>query len=89
MKPLDIAQYRAKWLPGTKVNVDDGLRNKAEKWCKENLDPWQWKLSKQTDWDINSYSFENSDDAYKFREDVCGVREGYYDYMLRKMREEE
>ena len=59
MKPLDIVQYRAKWLPGTKVNVDVGLRNKAETWCKENLEPWQWKLSRQTDWDINSYSFEN------------------------------
>ena len=58
MTPIEIHEYKMKWLPGVQVAVHSDLRSEAKDWCKLWMNPIHWKHTKWTDVYEDTFHFE-------------------------------
>ena len=46
MTPVEVFEYKLKWLPGVQVAIHSDLRDRAMGWCKQWMNPIHWKHNK-------------------------------------------
>jgi hypothetical protein len=72
--PLEIFEYKRKWMSGSSnyVLVHSDLEFEAKQWCKANLKQHQWHIVKYTDHYEDTFLFQTKEfkDAFE---------KGYYD----------
>lgn len=66
MTPLEIHEYKVRWMPGHSVEFHSDLRLAANAWCETNLQKQEWKYSKYTNLYEDTIHFENKKDAESF-----------------------
>jgi len=66
MTPLEIHEYKVRWMPGHPVVIHSDFRESAIQWCEKNLQKHEWKYSKYTDVYEDTVYFENQSDAESF-----------------------
>jgi hypothetical protein len=66
MTPLEIHEYKVRWMPGYSVEIHSDFREAATAWCEINLKKQDWKYSKYTDMYRDTVHFENQSDAESF-----------------------
>jgi hypothetical protein len=66
MTPLEIHEYKNRWMPGHSVEIHSDKRDSAVQWCKSNLEKHQWKCTKWSDVYSSRFDFEHEKDASKF-----------------------
>ena len=66
MTPQEIAEYKMRWRPGYQVDVHSDLDVQCKRWCRGNLNRWEWSMDTYTDVYSHSFYFENMNDAYAF-----------------------
>lgn len=57
MTPVEIFEYKQKWLPGYAVKIHSDLRRAAKDWCKQ-LDKTEWSHKEYTDVYQDTFYFE-------------------------------
>ena len=68
MKPIEIFEYKQKWLPGNTVDIHSDLRWDTVPWCRKNFESHKWDYKKYTDNYTDTFYFEDSTDRDKFLE---------------------
>jgi hypothetical protein len=68
MRPLEITDYKNKWLPGHCVRIHSDLRGAARDWCKQ-LDRHTWHHKKWTDVYEDTFLFEDQRISQVFAEE--------------------
>lgn len=43
MTPVEVFEYKQKWLPGVQVTIHSDQRRGAVDWCKSWMNPIHWK----------------------------------------------
>lgn len=68
MLPLEIVDYKTKWLKKCVniVKIDEDFEFDAKQWCKTNLLQYQWDFTKYTDVYEHSIYFETNEMKTKF-----------------------
>lgn len=71
MTPLEIFEYKIKWMPNCKhvVVTDEFIDLSAKSWCRKNLQPHKWGFIKYTDFFEDTFCFEDEADKIKFEEE--------------------
>ena len=68
MTPLEISEYKMRWKPESyQVDVHSDLDVQCKKWCRGNLNRWEWSMNTYTDVYSHSFYFENMNHAHEFR----------------------
>ena len=67
MTPQEIFEYKNAWKPGYQVDVHSDLDVQCKRWCRGNLNRWEWSMDTYTDVYSHSFYFENMNDAHAFR----------------------
>jgi len=63
MTPVEIFEYKLKWLPGYQVAIHSDLRHQAIAWCKQWMNPIHWKHTKWTDVYEDTFHFQKLSQA--------------------------
>lgn len=69
MTPVEIAEYRQRWMAGGNnhpISIHSDLRSKAKDFCKVQMHPQQWKISQYTNVYEDTFYFEYQQDANAF-----------------------
>ena len=66
MTPIEIFEYKLKWLPGYQVTLHSDLRQRGLGWCRQGLNSIHWKHTLWTDVYEDTFHFEKSHDASDF-----------------------
>ena len=66
MTPLEINEYRVRWMPGHSVMIHSDMREAAKSWCEKTLEKHQWKYAKYVGMYEDVVYFENKSDAESF-----------------------
>jgi len=69
MTPQEIWDHKRKWMPGYEVVVHSDLRDRAEGWCKRNLDKQEYHIVPYTHVYAYTYRFENKNTGQQFEEE--------------------
>jgi hypothetical protein len=68
MIPLEIFEYKLVWRQRSSfyVSLDTDLEYSAKRWCKNNLEKYQWDFSKYTDMYEDTFYFEKEEYQKRF-----------------------
>ena len=68
MTPVEIFEYKQKWMPGYSVRIHSDLRTQGKTWVKQ-LDKREWNHTKWTDVYEDTFHFENANIGQQFEEE--------------------
>ena len=68
MTPLEISEYKQRWMRGTPypVRLHSDLTDRGKTWCRRNLEQHQWKMNTWTNVYEHTFYFEHQDDSLIF-----------------------
>jgi hypothetical protein len=68
MTPQEIFEYKNKWMSQNphSVKIHSDLEDKGKQWCKNMLEPQEWKFQKWSDIYEHTFYFENIHAAQNF-----------------------
>lgn len=58
MTPIEIFEYKQRWMPGYAVRIHSDLRSSAKDWCKK-LEKFEWNHNEYTNVYEDTFYFEN------------------------------
>jgi len=67
MTPIEIFEYKQKWLPGHVVEVHSDLLEDCVQWCKSYCKKWEWSVVKYSGVYQHQFRFEHKNDSILFR----------------------
>ena len=65
MLPIEIFEYKRKWLPGYPISIHSDLRSRAKDWLKR-LEKHQWEYQEYPDVYEDTICFEEEKTAQQF-----------------------
>jgi len=69
MTPQEIFEYKRSWLERSyQVDVHSDLDVQCKRWCRGNLNRWEWSMEPYTDVYSHSFYFESEKNAKWFEE---------------------
>lgn len=66
--PLDVHDYKRKWLPGHTVRLHSDLDVRGKDWCRKNMKRHEWSFTAYTDVYEHTFHFETLENSVKFME---------------------
>lgn len=72
MTPLEIFDYKQKWMPGNAVPAHSDKVNEAKTWCRRNLGRHEWSMKEWTNVYEHTFHFENESAAEEFKKTFLG-----------------
>jgi hypothetical protein len=66
MTPVEIFEYKMRWMPGFQVPFHSDWRSQAVLYCKKNFPKERWAHTTYTDVYEDTMCFEVNQDADKF-----------------------
>jgi hypothetical protein len=67
MTPIEICDYKAKWLKNAYVvTVNEDLDIEGKTWCRKTVERYKWSFSKYTDIYEHTFYFEDEQTAKDF-----------------------
>jgi hypothetical protein len=66
MTPIEIHEYKLKWLPGYTVAIHSDNTDKGKTWCRRNLSRHEWSMTSWTNVYEHTFCFEKEKDATTF-----------------------
>ena len=69
MLPIEIFEYKRKWLPGHSVKIHSDLRHRAKEWLKK-LEKHEWEYQEYTDNYEDTICFEDERTSQVFASDT-------------------
>ena len=66
LTPIEIHEYKLKWLPGFSVRLHSDMVDEGKKWCRRNLQRSDWSMSSWTAVYEHTFHFENVLNAQNF-----------------------
>lgn len=66
LTPIEIHEYKLKWLPGFSVRLHSDMVDEGKKWCRRNLERSDWSMSSWTAVYEHTFHFENVLNAQNF-----------------------
>jgi hypothetical protein len=70
MTPVEIAEYKQRWMPGYAVRLHSDLRTAGKDWCKQ-LHKYEWAHKKWTDVYEDTFYFESPYVGQNFEHDFA------------------
>lgn len=70
MTPVEIAEYKQRWMPGYAVRLHSDLRSTGKNWCKQ-LYKHEWNHKKWTDVYEDTFYFENAHAGQNFEHEFA------------------
>ena len=74
MKPIEIFEYKQKWLPGFTVRLHSDLRSAAVDWLKTRLSKEQYDYTQHSDVYEDTVHFEDQRISQVFESDPIFIR---------------
>lgn len=68
MTPVEIFEYKLKWLPGIQVTLHSDIRQRGLDWCRAWMNPIHWKHSQWTGPYEDTFHFQKMSQAKGFME---------------------
>jgi hypothetical protein len=71
MKPLEIEEYKRKWLMSKcyRVRIPSSKEETATDWCKTNINSWEWATSEQSKIREHTFFFEKKEHSEAFEKE--------------------